>query len=921
MTVRTLRTSDQIRAEIEQTFGFFPPFFAPALSAPQVLENLWQQTLSAYVENPFSALFKEKLNAVLSRFCAAPYCMIVHSAALRPLGMTARQVLALLDVPSQDQETGPPLGEMPAPQPEEAAAPAPDSSLEQTLLYCATAVFLEQADMERCQAEMRRLLGSDLYSHLIAYLAYIKTCHLWIESYPEVSYEADQRAQDHLGALLAEEPALAEFFRTYQARVAGVLRGRVSEAAAAAERARSQEAVRDSEEKLRLLVDGAKDYAMILLNADGQVTSWNTGAERILGWTEEEVLGRPADLIFTPEDRAVGVPAEEIARAATEGKALDLRWHLRKDGSHFFADGIMESLRDEDGTLRGFAKVLRDATEQTERAERERFLADLTRRSQALADPDAVIADAVRSTGEFLGVSRCIFADIDIEADTCTIHASEYRADPSAASIVGVVSIASFGAFVVAEYAARRAVAVDDVRRDSLRAPEGSLAAYEAIGIRAHVTVPVVHFDRVVSCMSVHSAAPRHWKPEEIQLLRAVVERTWLTVEVTRQQQALARESQVLREAHERTARILESTTDAFFALDRGFRFTYINAHAERLLSRTREELLGKNIWDEFPDAVGGTFHRVYTRAMEDGLPVSVEDYYAPLSSWMDVRVFPSPDGLSVFFQNVSERRALEAERERLAERERNISAQLQDALQPAVPENISGLAVASFTRPALQEAQIGGDFSDLFPLGGALYAVVIGDVSGKGLAAAQQLALIRNSLRTTLYLYREAAQAATHLNAILTAHDLLLGFVTAFVGVYDAALGQITYVSCGHEPGLIKRIGGEVEEMQTTGPPLGVDPQADYSAQAVTLSEGDILLLYTDGISEAGISRRELLGTAGLTRIVAALPGICAVQTLAERLVSEVSRYAGGVFRDDVAVLLAQRQPFSTEKPFASED
>lgn len=898
-----MRTSQQIVAEIEQTFGFLPPFFEPALPTPQVLENLWQQTLSAYIQNPFSPLFKEKLNALLSRFCAAPYCMIVHSAALRPLGMTARQVLTLLEAPPEDQEANLSLGSLPLVPPEEAAAPVPGSDLEKTLLYCATAVFLEQANTEACQQELGRLLGPNLYSHLVTYLAYIKTCHLWIESHPEVSYKADQRALDNLGPLLAEEPALADFFHTYQKRVAGVLKGRVTQAAVVAERARSAEAIRQSEEKLRLLVDGARDYAMILLDAEGIVTSWNAGAERILGWAEEEVVGKSADLIFTPEDRAAGAPAQELVRAATEGKALDLRWHLKKDGSRFFADGVMEGLRGEDGLLRGFAKVLRDATDQTERAERERFLADLAQRAQALTDPDEILTDAVRSVGEFLGVSRCIFADIDVEADTCTIHPSEYRADPSVASIVGVVSIASFGAFVVSEYAARRAVAVDDVRLDSLRAPEGSLVAYEAIGIRAHVTVPVVHYERVVSCMSVHSAVPRHWEPEEIELLRDVVERTWLTVEVTRQARALIREA-------EANTRLLTSITDAFFALDGQFRFTYVNPQAERVLFRNREALLGQEIWTAFPGGAGSTFDQQYRRAVAEGVPVSFEEFYSPLDIWFEVRAYPSPDGsLSVFFQNINERKALDAERERLAERERNIATQLQEALQPALPERIPSLTVASFTQPALQEASVGGDFFDVFPLDKELYAIVIGDVSGKGLAAAQQLALIRNSLRTTLYLYRAPAQAVAAISAIVSAHNLLVGFVTAWVGIYDAATGLLTYASCGHEPGMVKRVGtGRVELLLTTGPPLGLAENATYEEERVTLGVGDALLLYTDGISEAGKSRRDLLGTAGLTHLFAELPQGLEMQEEAELLVAQVSRYAGGSFRDDVAVLLARR-------------
>jgi len=237
------------------------------------------------------------------------------------------------------------------------------------------------------------------------------------------------------------------------------------------------------------------------------------------------------------------------------------------------------------------------------------------------------------------------------------------------------------------------------------------------------------------------------------------------------------------------------------------------------------------------------------------------------------------------------------------------IAQQLQAALQPSVPTHVLGLSVGSFTRPALDEASIGGDFYDLFPLDKELYALVIGDVSGKGLAAAQQLALIRNSLRTTLYLYRTPAQAAASLNTIVTAHDLLVGFVTAFVGVYDAATGEITYASCGHEPGLIRRAGGIVEELGPTGPPLGVDQNASYSEGSVKLAAGDTLLLYTDGLSEAGPSRRELLGTAGLTHLLRSLPEGADVQEQSEALVAQVSDFAGGVFRDDMAVLLARRE------------
>jgi len=242
-------------------------------------------------------------------------------------------------------------------------------------------------------------------------------------------------------------------------------------------------------------------------------------------------------------------------------------------------------------------------------------------------------------------------------------------------------------------------------------------------------------------------------------------------------------------------------------------------------------------------------------------------------------------------------------------EREHRIATDLQDALQPPLPEHIPGLSVGKFTRPALDEAQVGGDFYDIFPLDKEMYAIVIGDVSGKGLAAAQQLALIRNSLRTTLYLYRAPAQAAATLNGIVTGHDLLVGFVTAWVGVYDVGTGQISYCSCGHEPGLVRRANGTVEVLKTAGPPLGVAENAKYSESSVTLSSGDCLLLYTDGISESGPNRRELLGVEGLTRLLGALSQGEDAQAETEALVAEVSAYTSGVFRDDVAVILARRQ------------
>lgn len=97
----------------------------------------------------------------------------------------------------------------------------------------------------------------------------------------------------------------------------------------------SRAALRESEERLRLVLASATDYAIFSMDLDRRITSWNAGAERLLGWTEDEIVGRSADIIFTPEDRAGGAPDEESEGAVRDGRAADERWHLRKDGTRF----------------------------------------------------------------------------------------------------------------------------------------------------------------------------------------------------------------------------------------------------------------------------------------------------------------------------------------------------------------------------------------------------------------------------------------------------------------------------------------------------------------------------------------------------------------------------------------------------------
>ncbi|HEY8613602.1 MAG TPA: PAS domain-containing protein [Roseomonas sp.] len=128
------------------------------------------------------------------------------------------------------------------------------------------------------------------------------------------------------------------------------------------------EALRADAERLRRLLDSAADYAMVTLNPEGRITGWNEGARSILGYGDAEILGRSGEVFFPAEDRARGVFVQELCRALEEGRAPNERWHLRRDGSRFWASGAMMPMLDEDGQPEGFLNVFRDNTET--RAER-----------------------------------------------------------------------------------------------------------------------------------------------------------------------------------------------------------------------------------------------------------------------------------------------------------------------------------------------------------------------------------------------------------------------------------------------------------------------------------------------------------------------------------------------------------------------
>lgn len=182
------------------------------------------------------------------------------------------------------------------------------------------------------------------------------------------------------------------------------------------ERRAAERALYESEQRFRLLVQGVRDYAIYMLDAEGCITNWNAGAEAIKGYRADEVVGTHFSRFYTEEDRAAGEPARALATALAEGKYETEAWRIRKDGSRFFANVIIDPILDDQGRFAGFAKITRDITErrQTQEAlEQARISLFQAQKLQALGELTGGIAHdfnnlmtVIRGSAELLSTAN-----------------------------------------------------------------------------------------------------------------------------------------------------------------------------------------------------------------------------------------------------------------------------------------------------------------------------------------------------------------------------------------------------------------------------------------------------------------------------------------------------------------------------------
>jgi serine phosphatase RsbU (regulator of sigma subunit) len=236
---------------------------------------------------------------------------------------------------------------------------------------------------------------------------------------------------------------------------------------------------------------------------------------------------------------------------------------------------------------------------------------------------------------------------------------------------------------------------------------------------------------------------------------------------------------------------------------------------------------------------------------------------------------------------------------------ELEVAREIQLALLPRGTYAVADIEVSGVTRPA---NTVGGDFYDVLPLPDGRVVITLGDVAGKGSPAALLMALLLASLRTLVEERLEAAALVDRLNIQISRHSPASRFITLFYAVYEPRSGMLTYVNAGQNPPLVRRSGGGYERLRATGVALGMFEHSEFGAVDCRIEPGEMLVLYSDGITEAEDPAGQPFEESGLEQVLEAHAAL-GPAALGSRVLSAVEAHARrSRFGDDLTILILKR-------------
>ena len=297
----------------------------------------------------------------------------------------------------------------------------------------------------------------------------------------------------------------------------------------------------------------------------------------------------------------------------------------------------------------------RDEQDLHSAAARQSFQLELADLLRPLTQAEPIIAAASTLLGRHLGLSRVLYAEVDDGEGLFRV-----RSDWTDGKVPSIARAArrrldDFGPAIIAALRRGETVAIEDVQRDPRTA--GSAGAYEQVGVRALVLLPLLQGGRLSIVLNLHQARPRAWRESDLQRARDVAERTWLALEAARAQAALRAE-------RDQSRYVLDTIGEGFLLLDRACRIVQINAEGLRLVQLAAEAAIGREVWDVWPGVRDGALAGLHQQVVRTGQAAAME--YRRLQpgqedSWLEMRALPALNGgVAVFYRDIGQRKRAE---------------------------------------------------------------------------------------------------------------------------------------------------------------------------------------------------------------------------------------------------------------------
>ncbi|HMB93136.1 MAG TPA: PAS domain S-box protein, partial [Rhodothermales bacterium] len=362
-----------------------------------------------------------------------------------------------------------------------------------------------------------------------------------------------------------------EFTVTLMTDEQGNTTGRLAAIRDITERRRAEQQQRQAEARYRFLVENIQEYAILLLDSDGRITATNPGAEAVMGYSEEDLIEQHFSIIFTTEDRAAGLPEQELHEATAQGGSDNEGWRLCKDGSLFWANGVLTAIQDGDGPPTGFIKVVRDTTERkkaqellNQQARQQAVVAELGLFALSTPDMQALMDRAVQRVADTLDVAYCKVLELQPKKKSLLLRAGVGWQE----GLVGQATVGT-GKDSQAGYTLRanEPVIVDDLREESRFSGPPLLTDHKVI---SGISVVIQSGDRPYGVMGAHTTEHRGFTQQDSYFLQAIAN---ILGDAIRRQKA----EKALRKSKDRFRAVAETVPDILFTTDADIHIEYLN--------------------------------------------------------------------------------------------------------------------------------------------------------------------------------------------------------------------------------------------------------------------------------------------------------------------------------------------------------